>query len=80
MFFSQIRQDEAANYLLNKDGGYFLDIGAGTNSKLTGDHPDTTVIHYFWKTEAVDGHLYRLRAVLLTPASYFAIAIWCRRI
>jgi hypothetical protein len=31
MFFSQIRQDEAANYLLNKDGGYFLDIGAGTN-------------------------------------------------
>ena len=29
MFFSQIRQDEAANYLLDKDNGYFLDIGAG---------------------------------------------------
>ena len=45
MFFSQIRQDEAANYLLNKDGGYFLDIGAGTNSETNwrppGYHSDT---------------------------------------
>lgn len=31
MFYSQMRQDEAVNYLLDKDGGYFLDIGAGTN-------------------------------------------------
>ncbi len=45
MFYSQIRQDEAANYLLNKDSGYFLDIGAGTNfeTKLRppGYHSDT---------------------------------------
>jgi len=31
MFYSQIRQDEAANYIINEDAGYFLDIGAGTN-------------------------------------------------
>jgi hypothetical protein len=45
MFFSQIRQDEAANYLLDKDNGYFLDIGAGTNFETNwrppGYHSDT---------------------------------------
>ena len=45
MFYSQIRQDEAANYLLNKDSGYFLDIGAGTNFETSirprGFHSDT---------------------------------------